>query len=167
MDDFDPILCKYFRPFYTYMLQLRNILKHVSDWHGVPFWKNNTLCIYETCFRYKLCHAEGRQQYVFWTLCIWSSPTFITEKQTNKQTDRQTDKCSLALLLVSLHNSLMLQDLALTCGFDFDEDYAVPIWYKCTFIRTAHHACQSETCFRMAHVSNREVNKRLTAHPVN
>ena len=34
------------------------ILKQVSDWHGVPFWK---MCISETCFRLalcKLCHIE-------------------------------------------------------------------------------------------------------------
>ena len=28
------------------------ILKHVSDWHGVPFWK---MCILEKCFRLAQC----------------------------------------------------------------------------------------------------------------
>ena len=61
------------------------ILKHFSNWHMVY---HSEMCISETCFRLalcKLCHIEGRQQYVFLTHCIWSSPTFITEKQTNKQ----------------------------------------------------------------------------------
>ena len=61
------------------------ILKHVLDWHGVPFWK---MCISKTCFRLapcKLCHIEGRWQYVFFNHYIWSSPTFVTEKQTKKE----------------------------------------------------------------------------------
>ena len=40
------------------------ILKHVSDWHGVSFWKmfiSGACCRLTPC---KLCHIEGRQQHV-------------------------------------------------------------------------------------------------------
>ena len=49
-------------------------LKHVSEWY---IFQNGTQCQSGTCFRLascKLCHMEGRRQYVFLTKCIWSSP---------------------------------------------------------------------------------------------
>ena len=58
---------------------------------------------------------------------IWS--TFITEKQTNK--------CSLTLVLVSLHKFSCFRTLHLICGFDM----------------TKFAPCQSETCFRNPHFS--------------
>ena len=113
------------------------ILKHVSDWRGVPFWK---MCISDTRFGMapcKLCHIEDRKQYVFVTYCVWCSPTLITEKQ--------TIKCSLDVLLVSLHQFLCFRTLHLTCDFNMTK-----------FVQ-----CQSETCFRMAHDS-----ERFAAHAI-
>ena len=58
----------------------------------------------------KFCHIEGRQWYAFLTHCIWSSPTFITEKPRVKQTNKQD---VVAWLKFGLFAQLfMLQDLA-------------------------------------------------------
>ena len=60
--------------------------KHVSDWHCLPFWKKNVPFwnMHQIGALCKCCHIEGRQQFVLLTYCIWSNPTFITEKETNK-----------------------------------------------------------------------------------
>ena len=112
------------------------------------------MCISETCIRLvpcKLCHIEGIQQHVFLTHCIWSSPAVITEKQTNKQT-----KCSLLYVWSLCTHFLCFRTLHLTCGFDMMK------FAQCQS-ENAHfsewHTLQSETCFRMAHISERHATR--------
>ena len=136
------------------------VLKRVLSWNmfqtGIVCHSAKKMCHSETCFRLELCkhcHIESRRLSVsFLTYSIWSSPTFITEKQTNKQT-----KCSsLVLLSVSLHKFLCLRIWNLICGFDKTKFAQCPsqACFKMAYFQNGTQ-CQSETCFRMAHVSER------------
>ena len=86
------------------------ILKHVSDWHGVP-------CCFEKCAflkHFKLapckrCHIEGRWQYVFFNLYIWSSPTFVTEKQINKQMQPGRTFGLFSLIFMLLYHAFIMR----------------------------------------------------------
>ena len=65
------------------------ILKHVSDWHGVPFWK---MCISATCFRLAGWNQGQTTICIFLLIAFELALRFINEKQTNKQTHKQTNK---------------------------------------------------------------------------
>ena len=108
------------------------------------------MCISKTCFTLalcKLCHIEGRQQYVFFNHYIWSSPTFVTEKQ------RNTAWPYFWSLFTYLYASG-------PCIY-----HATSIWRSLHGANLKHVSemhifqngtpCQSETCFRMAHFSER------------
>ena len=129
------------------------ILKHVSDWHGVPFWK---MCISDTRFRLalcKLCHIKDRQ-HVFLTHCIWIRSTFITWKQTYIQ-------MQLGRTFGLFAQIFMLHDHAFNMRLWYGKVCTVSIWnrfQKCTFFQN-DTACQSETCFRMAHASERHATR--------
>ena len=108
-------------------------LKHVSDWR---------------CGNFVISRTDNN---VLLTHCIWSIPTFITEKHTNKHS-------SLVLILVSLHKFSWFGILHLTGGFDMTIKRFTQSQYKhvsesCIFQNSTQ--CQSETCFKMAHVSER------------
>ena len=92
--------------------------------NGMVYHFEKKMCISETCFRLapcKLCDIEGRQQYIFLIHCIRSSPTFVTEKQTNKQTTAGWP------YFWSLFTAFYASGLHLTCDFDMTKFCTVQI----------------------------------------
>ena len=88
------------------------------------------------------------------THCIWSSPTFIAEKQTKKERN-----AAWPYFWFSAHH-FMLKNLALNMQLRYDEVCRVSNWnmsQKCTFFRTAHHAS-------LKHVSGRHMFQNGTQH---
>ena len=123
---------------HTYCMPFWNMchLKHFSDWHSLPFWK---MCISKAYVsdwhRVNFVISRGDNNVSLKTHCIWSSLTFITEKQTNAAWlylwSLFTNCCASGSCI--LHAASIWRSL----------HSAVPIWsvfQKCTFFRMAHHA---------------------------
>ena len=111
------------------------------NWHSVPSWKNvHFWNMFLTALDMKKKWHGARQQHVFLTHCIWSSPTFLTEKILCGGTASVT--YLPALIWQSLHSANLKH---------------VSKWQ----IFQNGTPCQSETCFRMAHVSERHAIRTI------
>ena len=90
----------------------------------------------------------GQTTILFFNHYIWSSPTFVTEKQSNKQTKKRNTAWPY---FWSLFTNFYASG---PCIY-----HATSIWQIWNMFQKYGTPCNSETCFRMAHVSERHATR--------